>query len=104
MPAPFIREVEAWFETEKTKLESALEAEWQVLKPDIVNLGKTILSQVMQAAETYVAGGMNPGSGTAAIAAITAQLPADIAAAEHIVAGAFSTAVAKLTAAPPATP
>jgi hypothetical protein len=101
MPAPIIREVEAWLESEKTAIENALEAEWTSLKPQVLNLGQTILGQVWQAASTYVSTGGNYAD---ALASIVAQVPADIAAAEHIIATALSGAVQSLTTATPATP
>jgi len=84
-----------FLKAEKVALEQALDKEWAIIKPDVIALGKTVLSQVWQGAVTYVTSGGNVGF---AIAAITAQLPADLADAEHIVAAAFAGAVANLQA------
>ena len=95
MPAPIIRNLEAWAVGEFHTLESALEAEWQAIKPEIISLGQTVLSQVWQAAIVFVTSG---GNYPAALASITAQLPADLAGAEHIAAAALSAAITNLTA------
>lgn len=87
-----VHKVEAWV---TDTLEPALEAEWQAIKPQVVALGETVLSQVWQAALIYVTSG---GNYAAALASITAQLPADGVVAEHIVATALSGAIANLQA------
>lgn len=76
-------------------VEPALEAEWSVLKPQILGLGETVLAQVWTAAETYLAAGgpLNAGAGSAAVASVVAQLPADLQALEHLVMAAFAGAV-----------
>lgn len=90
-----IQKVESWLGDEKAALESALEAEWQAIKPQVVDLGKTVLSQVMEAAIVFVTSG---GNYTVALASVTAQLPADLVAAEHIVAAALTGAITNLQA------
>ena len=87
-----INKFEDWV---KNTLEPALDAEWLAVKPQVISLGETVLSQVWQAALVYVTSG---GDYVAALASITAQVPADLAAAEHIVAAALSTAIANLQA------
>lgn len=87
----------------KNTVEPALEAEWQAIKPQVIALGETVLSQVWQAALLYVTSG---GNAAAAIASVTVQLPSDLAASEHIVAAAWAGAVQSIQAkqAAPAAP
>lgn len=79
----------------KDTVEPALDAEFTALKPQVLGLGETMLSQVWTAAETYLGSG---GSITDAIAALVAQLPADLQALEHLVASAFGAAVQSIAA------
>lgn len=96
-------EVETFLKSEVTAVEADLEAGWVELKPAISALGKTILGQVLAAAESLV---MNPTSVgfAAALASVVAQLPADATVLETAIAGAISTKVAQLKAAPVVTP
>lgn len=79
----------------KDTVEPALEAEWAALKPQIIGLGETVLSQVWAAAEAYLTAGgpLNTGAASAAVASIVSQLPADLQALEHLVMAAFAGAV-----------
>ena len=86
-----VNKTEAWVHD---TLEPALEKEWAIIKPDVVALGMTTLSVVWQAASTYVASGGNGFS--TALAAVKAAMPAEEAAAEHILATALSGAIANL--------
>src|SRR5690348_15535341 len=88
----------------KDTVEPAVKAEFDALAPQILGLGQTVLAQVWTAAATYLASGgpLNPGSASAAIASVTAQLPADLAALEHLVAAAFAGAVQSQAAKPAA--
>lgn len=92
--------VEAYLATIGKDIEVDLEAAWAELKPAIGALGKTILGQILTAAETYVTSG---GNFADFLASIVGQLPGDAKALESIIAGALSAQVAKLQAAP-ATP
>lgn len=82
-------------------VEPAIKAELTTLGPQILGLGETVLGQVWTAAETYLSSG---GSASAAIASVVAQLPADLAALEHLVAGAFAGAVQSITSKAATTP
>ena len=88
----------------KGTVEPAISAEFSAIGPQILGLGETVLGQVWTAAETYLTSG---GSAASAIASVVAQLPADLAALEHLVAGAFAGAVqsisSKAASAPAAT-
>ncbi len=86
-----VHKVENWIHD---TLEPALEKEWQAIKPEVVALGMTTLSVIWQAASTYVLSGGNGYS--AALAAVKAAIPAEEAAAEHILASALSGAIANL--------
>lgn len=79
----------------KSTVEPALDAEWAALKPQILGLGETVLSQVWTAAETYLAAGgpLNPGAASQAVASLIVQLPTDLQALEHLIMAAFSGAV-----------
>ena len=79
----------------KSTVEPAISAEFQALGPQILGLGETVLGQVWTAAETYLTSG---GNASAAIASVVAQLPADLSALEHLVAGAFAGAVQSISA------
>jgi hypothetical protein len=88
----------------KDTIEPAIKAEFAVLEPQVLGLGETVLGQVWTAAQTYLASG---GSATSAVAAVIAQLPADLQALEHLVMAAFGGAVqgiqaSAVAAAPPA--
>lgn len=87
----------------KDTIEPALSAEFAALGPQVLGLGETVLGQVWTAAETYLTSG---GNATAAVSAVIAQLPADLAALEHLVMAAFAGAVqsiqSKAVAAPAA--
>lgn len=76
-------------------IEPAIEAEFSALKPQILALGETVLSQVWTAAFTYLTTG---GSAGAAVASVVAQLPADLQALEHLVMAAFAGAVQSISA------
>lgn len=84
----------------KDTIEPAIEAEFAAIKPQILGLGETVLAQVWQAALAYLTSG---GNAAAAIASVTAQLPADLQALEHLVAAAFAGAVQSIASKPPAT-
>jgi hypothetical protein len=79
----------------KDTVEPAIEAEYAIIKPQILGLGETFLSQVWQAAEVYITEGgpLNPGAGADAIRSLVTQLPADLQALEHLVMAAFAGAV-----------
>lgn len=83
----------------KTDVEPALETEYDALKPQILGLGETALSQIWTAVATYIAAGgpLNPGSAADAVKALVAQLPADLQALEHVVMAAFAGAVQSQT-------
>jgi enamine deaminase RidA (YjgF/YER057c/UK114 family) len=83
----------------KDTVEPAVEAEFAALKPQILGLGETVLSQVWAAASSYLASG---GSASAAVASVVSQLPADLQALEHLVMAAFAGAVQSI--AKPVTP
>lgn len=99
MPAPIIRELETWADAELAQAKADLEAIWQTIEPSVLALGKTVLSQILAAAQTFVTSGGNAGD---FVASIVAQLPSDIGSAEAIVASAFGMMSANLqaTAAP----
>lgn len=96
-----IQALETWAEDELAVVEADLEAMWQNLKPEILALGKTVLSQVAQAAEEFVSTG---GNITDAVAVIVAQLPADANVLQTAVAGAIATQVSSLSGAATITP
>lgn len=79
----------------KNVVEPALDAEWQIIKPQVVALGETVLAQIWQAALIYVTSG---GNYPAALVSITAQIPPDGVVAEHIVATALSGAITSIQA------
>lgn len=83
----------------KDTVEPAIKAEFDGLAPQILGLGETVLGQVWTAASTYLATG---GNAADAIASVVAQLPADLKALEHLVAGAFAGAVQSIASKPPA--
>lgn len=90
----------AFLETEASDfitqtVEPAVDAEFDIIKPQILALGETVLSQVWTAALTYLTTG---GSAGAAVASIVAQLPADLQALEHLVMAAFAGAVQSISA------
>ena len=94
-----LQRVEAYLGTIEKEVVLDLETAWAELKPAIEALGKTILGQVLTAAETYVTSG---GNFADFIASIVTQVPGDAKAIESIIAGALSAQVAKLQAAAPA--
>lgn len=96
-----LAKVEAYLATVEKDVAADLEAAWAELKPAVLALGKTVLGQILTAAETYVATG---GNFADALASIVTQLPGDAKQLESIIAGALAAQVAKLSAAPPATP
>ncbi len=83
----------------KGTVEPAIKNEFDAIAPQVLGLGETVLGQVWTAAETYLGSG---GNAAAAIASVVAQLPADIAALEHLVAAAFAGAVQSIASKPPA--
>lgn len=88
-----VRKVESWVHD---TLEPALEKEWQLIKPQVTQLGMTTLSIIWQAALAYVTSG---GNGyTTALAVVKAAIPSEEQAAEHILASALSGAIANLQA------
>lgn len=84
----------------KDTVEPAVKAELAIIGPQILGLGETVLSQIWQAAETYLmeGGPLNPGAAPDALRVLAAQLPADLQALEHIVMAAFSGAVQSIQA------
>lgn len=90
----------------KDTIAPAVVAEFNILAPQVLGLGETVLSQVWQAAETYIGTGgpLNPGSASAAIGSLVSQLPADLQALEHLVMAAFSGAVQSIQAKAVTTP
>lgn len=87
------REFKAWV---NDTLEPALEAEWKVIKPDVMTLERTTLDIIWQAGFTYVTSGGNGFA--AALAAVKAALPVEEKAAEHILATALAGAIANIQA------
>ena len=81
----------------KDTIEPAIKNEFDALAPQVLGLGQTVLAQVWTAAETYLTSG---GNASAAIASVVAQLPADLAALEHLVAAAFAGAVQSISSKP----
>lgn len=81
------------------KVETDLEAIWVGIKPGVEALGKTLLSQIVQLAETFVLSGGNAAQTETALAAM---VPADTAAAHALVSAAFTIAIANLTQPAPA--
>ena len=94
-----LQKVQNYLSTIETDVAADLKAAWAELEPAVEALGKTILGQILTAAETYVASG---GNFADALASIIGQLPGDAKALESIVAGALSAQIAKLSAAPAA--
>lgn len=86
----------------KDTVEPAVLAEFNILAPQVLGLGETVLSQIWQAAETYIGTGgpLNPGSASAAVGSVVSQLPADLQALEHLVMAAFSGAVQSISTKP----
>lgn len=82
----------------KNDVEPAIKNEFAILGPQILGLGETVLGQVWTAAQTYL---MTGGSAAAAIESVVLQLPADLAALEHLVAGAFAGAVQNISTSKP---
>lgn len=96
-----VQDVESFFSKAVSTIEADLEAGWTELKPAIMALGSTVLSQVGTAAVSLVQNPTTVGF-TDALASIIGQLPADAKVLETAVAGALSAQVAKLMAAPAA--
>ena len=76
----------------KTDIENWAEETWAVVKPEVVALGQTALSQIETAAETFVTTG---GNFPEALATVIGALPADIKAGEAIVANVLSAMIVK---------
>lgn len=79
----------------ETAVEDWAEEAWAIVKPEVIALGATVLSQVEQAAETFVTSG---GNFTDALASIVGQLPADLKAGEAIIANVLSASIVKAQA------
>ena len=82
-------------QTIEQDVEAFVEAAWTAVKPQVIALGATVLSQVEQAAETIVSSGGNFAEG---LASVVGQLPGDVKALEAIVANALSAQIVKLQA------
>ena len=82
-------DIETWF---TGTLEPALEAEWSIIKPQIIALGVTSLSIVWQAAQTYVTSGGNLGD---VVAVVLKQVAPELG---HIALSALAGAIANLQA------
>ena len=94
-----IQKIETWLEGEDETVKTELDAVWTNIKPGVLALGKTVLSQILQLAETFILSGGNTLATEQALAAI---VPQDTVAAKAIVSAAFSVAIANLTSATPA--
>ena len=94
----------------KDTIEPAVQAELAILGPQVLGLGETVLSTVWTAALSYLESGgpLNSGAASVAVGSVVSQLPADLAALEHLVMAAFAGAVqsiqSKAIAATPAAP
>ena len=90
----------------ETAIETWAEEAWAIVKPEVVGLGQTVLSQVETAAEVFVTN-LTSGAPVAfadALASIVTQLPADIKAGEAIIANVLSASIVKAQAAAKAVP
>lgn len=85
--------VEHWVEGEAEKFAAAVDREWVQVRPDVINIGKTVASQVMTAAVAYFTGGANMSQ---AIASVVSQLPAELKSLEHVAVTLFGLAVTDL--------
>lgn len=83
----------------KDTVAPAIKTEFTVLEPQILGLGQTLLGMVWQGAAAYLLSVATGGTLTAGmvIDSIVAQLPAELKALEHLVAGAFAGAVQSQT-------
>ena len=96
-----VQEVEAFFAAAVSTIEADLEAGWVELKPAILAVGQTVLSQVETAVATYIAGGFK-GKIKDVVASVTDQLRADASSVEVAVAGLIAAKIAAAKAVPPA--
>jgi len=84
---------EHWLEGEAEKFVAAVDHEWVLVRPDVITIGKSLASEIMAAATVYFTGGASIGD---AIKSFTDQLPAELAALEHVAVTLFGLAVTKL--------
>ena len=92
-----VAEVEAFFSSEVTAIETELEADWAELKPAAIALGKSVEGMVLTAAQTFITSGGDFGK---ALASVTAQIPGIVSSVEAAVAGLLSLKIATLKATP----
>lgn len=96
-----VAEVEAFFSSEVTAIETELEADWAELKPAAIALGKSVEGMVLTAAQTFITSG---GNFAEALASVTTQIPGIVSSVEAAAAGLLSLKIATLKATPaPAT-
>ena len=84
---------EDWVKGEFDKFVAAVDHEWVLVRPDVISIGKSLASEIMAAATVYFTGGASIGD---AIKSFTDQLPAELAALEHVAVTLFGLAVTKL--------
>lgn len=95
-------------QTIEQDVEGAFEAAWQAIKPKLVALDATVLSEIGQAAETLVSTGFSPQGLSQAVTAVMAAGATELGVLESDVAAGIavftSSLVGKLTPATSAAP